>query len=274
LAFHQVQAPLTVGLGRGRGTAPRAVTASTLIPPAPEQRAENASGTEFHTVVDVGCGRPSIAMPAAISVPGANGIEGKIESTSPWLRLSRAGLVHSTCLSCPAGTRPKNCPPGCLIEGRERNHTSKLARRTAGGYVLEVPANIRAAPHQDVAAQDERGHEAAAEHGIGIDPLFHQLVQQERALRMVDQHEAAPVVVIAQIFPKRGQDVVVREWRAAGDSPPLRSRNGTVTCRYIGANTRQYWEYRATWNSATDRSSGSMLRLACSVRWSETVGYT
>ena len=52
-------------------------------------------------------------------------------------------------------------------------------------------------------------------------------------------------------------------------SPKIAAR---VSCRYIGAKTRQTWEKREAWIVATARSSGSMLSVAFTVFWLLTVG--
>src|SRR4051812_25692938 len=67
-------------------------------PPSVEQRPLNAEVDSIQGVETFGYSRCSSWMPAAMSVPGANGFDGTIESKSIGaLALSEAGLVHTTC---------------------------------------------------------------------------------------------------------------------------------------------------------------------------------
>ena len=64
-------------------------------------------------------------------------------------------------------------------------------------------------PHRHVAAEQQRRHEPPPQRPPAVDPLGDQAAQDERALRVADQHDAAAAVVVAQVVAPRTHDVAV-----------------------------------------------------------------
>jgi hypothetical protein len=82
--------------------------------------------------------------------------------------------------------------------------------------VLEVAAHVGAALDEHVPAQQDRGHQPAAQRRVAVDLLGDQRAEDERALRVADQDEATAVAVPAHIVPERRQHVPVRKCQSGG----------------------------------------------------------
>src|SRR5438105_12000050 len=83
----------------------------------------------------------------------------------------------------------------------------------------------------------------------GIDLVLYERPQDERALRVADQDDAAAGIPVREVVAPRVPDVDVRKGVARVQrGSPIPAR---VTCRYIGAHTRQSCENGAAWRVAT-----------------------
>ena len=204
-----------------------------------------------HVVLGIGCVIISRLLPVAI-VPGANGLLGKIGSSLPEPPPSAAGLVHSTWTFLPRG--PERSVDATeqavgrrrLVERRERDHAPGLRVGVTCGDVLEVASDIRAVLDQHVAAEQDRRDQQLAHGRLCVDLLGDHLTQHERPLGVADQHEPAAVVVLLQVGLERrghvGRTLGGLSGRRCAGVLPAVPMPASVTCRYIGANTRQYCE--------------------------------
>ena len=180
-------------------------------------------------------------MAAAIVEPGANGAVGYTGSSTPVPPRSAAGFVHSTLMPL-AVVRPKIASAGTGWSKAEKATTHPTwPRGAARRDVLEVAADVLAAPDEDVAAEQEGGDEQAAGRRLGVDLLGDDLAQHEGALRVADEDDAAAVVVLAQVRAPRLDDVGVgaglTKLRCGGPAGRWVSACN-VYWRYIGAKTR------------------------------------
>jgi hypothetical protein len=90
------------------------------------------------------------------------------------------------------------------VERGERHDAVKLRLGVARSDVVEIAAGIAAVGHGDVAAQQDRGDEPAAQLPVGVDLVGDQAAEDEGALRMTDQdHAAAVVVFLRYVFQAR-----------------------------------------------------------------------
>ena len=98
-----------VGEALGTGVPGAEATRSTWAPPSREQAPVNAPSLCTNVVEAAGHVRPSTEMPAAISVPGANGAAGTTEASGTERSLpSAAGLVQAVSSAAPSGSPRKS----------------------------------------------------------------------------------------------------------------------------------------------------------------------
>ena len=83
----------------------------------------------------------------------------------------------------------------------------------------EVAAAGSVRPDRYVAAEEERRDETATERRLWVDLLLEQPDQDRGALRVPDEHDPTPVVVVGQVVEEGGADAAVGQQRVgAGDS--------------------------------------------------------
>src|SRR5215218_6834154 len=87
----------------------------------------------------------------------------------------------------------------------------ELGPRVAGPDVLEVATGALAVRNRHVAAQQQGGHELPAKLAIPVDLVGDQRPEDEGALRVADQHDAAAVAVLPQVGLPGFEDARVRE---------------------------------------------------------------
>src|SRR5436190_1656722 len=144
-----------VGDGLGAGVPGADATRSTWAPPAREQRPVNAPWLSMNVVGAVGHCSPRIEIPAAISVPGANGAAGTTDvSGTRWLPPRFAGLVQAVSSFGPCGRpsrpapaltpRPKIAPAGgvSLNALNAITHDSCLGRSHVGTWRNTPPRSF------------------------------------------------------------------------------------------------------------------------------------
>ena len=115
-------------------------------------------------------------------------------------------------------------------ERRERDDAAGLIGARATREVLEVTANQLALRHADRAAHQDGRHHVIANRGLRIDLLLHQCDEKTRALRMADEDDTAPLVVLRHVRLPHVDDVAV------GDRARVRVPDAA---RQAGRQTRQ-----------------------------------
>ena len=114
----------------------------------------------------------------------------------------------------------------------------------------------------------------AAEGGFGSTCDREKPDQHGRALRVPDEDDRPPVVVVGQVvLPRRQQALVGHVVGLRAGAEPVNS-DAAVRWRYIGAQTRQTCENRDACAMAASTSVGWTVRSALADRSVLTVGYT
>ena len=150
------------------------------------------------------------------------------------------------------GTSHLDAPPA-LIEELEQRQDELSELLVEAPFVLRVvplqPACSRPNPLAGVTGQGDRGpRERLRQLQAGVEPAAKR-PQDERALRVADQDDAAAGIPVREVVAPRVPDVDVRKGVARVQrGSPIPAR---VTCRYIGAYTRQSCENGAAWRFAT-----------------------
>ena len=209
------------------------------------------AANSIHGVGTAGSGTRSAAIPRIpIVVPGAKGSLGKIESSvrgaaaqCSRVRAEDVPLGRVPPAERATGTAEDGTDGHGSVEGREADHAAELLVRFAAGNVLEIPADVLVLLDLDVAAEEQRREHPLAQRGLRVDLLGDQLPEDEAALRVADEDDSATMVVLPQVGLPGAQHARCRRACACAGVTALGSLiPARVSCRYIGAKTRQYCE--------------------------------
>ena len=140
---------------------------------------------------------------------------------------------------------------------RRRQHVERNAEKFTtqpicpglrhSGIVLSAPPTSLPFATSNGGAENVRADQLLLNR-LALDLLRQQRGEDERALRVADQHHAAALVVALQVRPPRIAHVVVPHARVEGNRgrPASRCRSpASVSWRYIGANVRHFDPKRA-----------------------------
>ncbi len=75
--------------------------------------------------------------------------------------------------------------------------------------VLEVASDVVAGRDGHVAAEEQRGDDAASHGRVGVDLAAEQRDEQRCALGVPDEHDTAAVVVVGEVVVPRGEEACV-----------------------------------------------------------------
>ena len=212
-------------------------------------------------------------MPAAISVPGANGCRRGHQGQRDRAAAAQRGGVRARGLELGPVGQPEEAGdaaraaaedrPGRrrLVERAERDHAGELRRPPAGGHAAEHATAVRPRADGDVAAEEHGRDQPAAQGAMRVDAAADEPLQVVAPLRVAEEDEAAARADAAEERVERLLDVAVgREVVAVASS----SRPGAPGRSPAGTRARTRGRAARSARPGRARSSGPPGRRAWS----------
>ena len=189
--------------------------------------------------------------PGSVFISGrwanAGALRGTIVSARSLPPASSTGFTHIATWPLPSSHPKMPSVVGGEAAGQDEKEMMQpvSVAACAGREVVEGAADVLALGYLDGAAQQDRRHDPGADRLVAVDLALHERDQPERALRVADEDDAPTVVLLLQVGLPGVEHVGVRlrvgRVRSAVGASPIPMPD-SVTCRYIGANSRHTFE--------------------------------